>query len=290
MAMPLLFISCNKDEGFEREETVQISFATELPQVLGTRVATGLTVDKVVCAVFENDTEITTLRETITIEGGKDIVFSPRLIKGRKYDIVFWAYKDGSYDVDDMTAITRKENSTASETDFDAFTESVEITVTNSTKETVTLTRPLAQLNIGVTEDDWNTVVNKFNMTPTAISITINGKDTFNALTGVATDDDSSIIYNLNCSGDDLTVNNTVYKSIASCYVLPDAEKENFDITYTIKDQSSAEIRSNVTINSVPLQANYKTNVVGGLLTGTVTYNISLEEDFNTSENNKEIQ
>lgn len=72
--------------------------------------------------------------------------------------------------------------------------------------------------------------------------------------------------------------------------VLPDAQKENFDITYSIYDQNSNAIRSNVEINAVPLQANYKTNVVGGLLTGTVTYNISLKEEFNATENNKEIE
>lgn len=156
LAMPLLFTSCSKDEGMASEETVQVSFSTELPKRIGTRAGTtDLNVNKVVCAVFEDGEEISSLREVITIQEGEDIVFAPRLIKGRTYDVVFWAMKDDNYDVDDMTAITRASGATAAESEFDAFTESVEVEVTGSKSETVTLRRPLAQLNLGVTQDDW---------------------------------------------------------------------------------------------------------------------------------------
>lgn len=284
----LLFSSCTQDEMMS-EEYVAVNFCAELPNRIGTRAGgVALNVNQVVCAVFEDGMEISTLREVIEIQEGQEIVFAPRLIKGRTYDIVFWAMKDNNYDVDDMTAITRNSESTATENGFDAFTESVEIQVTGSKSETVTLTRPLAQLNIAVTKEDWDTVVEKFSMTPTTMTITINGKHAFNALKGVATGEDEKIIYNLQCSGDDLTVNNTTYKSIASCYVLPEERQENFDITYTVKDQNSSAIRSSVIINNVPLQANYKTNVVGGLLTGIITYNISIQEGFNQEEHNRD--
>ena len=95
LAMPLLFTSCSKDEGMASEETVQVSFSTELPKRIGTRAGTtDLNVNKVVCAVFEDGEEISSLREVITIQEGEDIVFAPRLIKGRTYDVVFWAMKD----------------------------------------------------------------------------------------------------------------------------------------------------------------------------------------------------
>ena len=293
LAMPLLFTSCSNDEEMASEETVQVSFSTELPKRISTRAnATNLNVNKVVCAVFEGGKEIRILREVITIQEGEGIVFAPRLIKGRKYDVVFWAYKEGSYDVDNLTEITRITDKP--EADYDAFTHSEEITVSSSDSKTITLTRPLAQLNIGVTIDDWDTVKNKFSMTPKTMAITLSDKKTFNALTGTAVGSDELITYNLNCSGNDFTVNNTTYKSIASCYVLTDANKENFDISYTIytiKDQNPSPIRSDVTISSIPLHANYKTNVVGGLLTGVITYNISINQAFDEDEeHNKTIE
>lgn len=293
MTMPLLFTSCGNDEVAVGEETVQVSFRTEIPHTIGTRASSELSVDRVWCAVFENGVEISALREVITIENGSDIVFSPRLIKGRTYDVVFWAAKEGSYNVEDMASITRNSNANVDEENFDAFTAHTSVTVNNSTQTTpITLTRPLAQLNMGVTQEDWNGVAseNTFNMTPTSITISLTGKDTFNALTGTSTGDDKTITYGLSVSDNKFTCVDETYKNIAMCYVLPDAQKENFDITYTIYDQNENAIRENVVIYAVPLQRNYKTNVVGGLLTGIVTYNISLEEDFNATENNKEIE
>lgn len=275
------------------EESVQVSFSTELPKRIGTRAGTtDLNVNKVVCAVFEDGEEIITLREVITIQEGEDIVFAPRLIKGRTYDVVFWAMKDNNYDVADMTAITRISGTTATENDFDAFTESVEIEVSGSKSETVTLKRPLAQLNLGVTSEDWNAVasVETFGMTPTKMVIKLTGKDTFNALAGAITGEEKELTYTLDVSGEDLVAGENTYKSIAMCYIYPDAGQENIDITYTIYDQDNDVIREDVTIQNIPLENNYRTNVVGGLLTGTITYTITFEKDFNTTENNETIE
>ena len=293
LAMPLFFTSCSKDEEMVSEESVQVSFSTELPKRIGTRASTtDLNVNKVVCAVFEDGEEIGTLREVITIQEGEDIVFAPRLIKGRTYDVVFWAMKDKNYNVNDMTAITRASETTAAESDFDASTESVEVEVTGSKSETVTLKRPLAQLNLGVTLDDWNAVASEetFGMKPTKMIITLTGKDTFNALTGATTGEDKEVTYTLDVSGEDLVAGDETYKSIAMCYVYPDAGQENIDITYTIYDQDNDVIREDVTIQNIPLENNYRTNVVGGLLTGTITYTITFEKDFNTTENNATIE
>ena len=290
LAMPMLFTSCSNDEEMASEETVQVSFSTELPKRIGTRAsATDLNVNKVVCAVFEGGEEISALRKVITIQEGEDIVFAPRLIKGRTYDVVFWAMKDDNYNVDDMKTITRASVATATESDFDAFTESVEVEVTSSKSETITLKRPFAQLNLGVTTEDWS-AVKTLGMTPQKIDIKVTGKDTFNALTGAATGEDVEITRNLIVSGSDLTAGNSTYKSIAMCYVYPDAGQENKDITYTIYDQKNDVIRKDVTIQNIPLENNYRTNVVGGLLTGTITYTITFEKDFNTTEKNEAIE
>ncbi|MBQ2912181.1 MAG: hypothetical protein IJE52_00610 [Bacteroidales bacterium] len=293
LAVPLFFTSCNKEEGIVSEESVQVSFITELPKRIGTRAGTtDLNVNKVVCAVFEDGEEIITLREVITIQEGEDIVFAPRLIKGRTYEVVFWAMKDNNYDVADMTAITRTSGTTATENDFDAFTESVEIEVTGSKSETVTLKRPLAQLNLGVTSEDWNAVasVETFGMTPTKMVIKLTGKDTFNALAGAITGEEKELTYTLDVSGEGLVAGENTYKSIAMCYIYPDAGQENIDITYTIYDQNNEAIREDVTIQNIPLENNYRTNVVGGLLTGTISYTITIENEFNTDENIKTIQ
>lgn len=283
MALPLFLASCNNDDMVMGEETVEVSFRAELPQVMGTRAASSLTVDKVYCAVFEQGVEVANLRASVNVVEGEEIKFTPRLIKGRTYRVVFWAAKEGAYNVDDMTAITR--NPGKPEADYDAFTATTEITVMNTMTQAITLMRPLAQLNMGVTTEDWKGMTT-LAMTPTGITLSLNAKDTFNALAGEAVGEDKEITYNLNVSGEEFTCLDNTYKKIAMCYVMMDAtqqaDKTNVDIRYTITDQKGDAIRSDVSIYAIPLQSNYKTNVVGGLLTGTVTYTVSLDSEWNT--------
>ncbi len=292
ITIPLLFASCNNYDMATGEETVQVSFCAEIPNQLGTRASSTSSVDKVYCAVFENSVEIHTFRKEIDIVDGQSILFTPRLIKGRTYDIVFWASKEGSYNVTDMTAITRAANSSNPEADYDAFTATTQITVDGNHSEGIILKRPIAQLNMGITQADWDGVANPetFNMTPTAITLKIDGKDTFNALTGNATGTEREITYNLSVSGAEFTCKENTYKSIAMCYILSESAKETKNIKYSIYDQDGDAIRENVDIIHVPLQQNYKTNVIGGLLTGTISYTIAFDDEFLTdNDHNKEI-
>lgn len=293
MALPLLMTSCGNEDMAVSEETVEVSFCAKLPQEMGARATETLSVDKVWCAVFENGVEIAALREVIDIAEGEQIIFSPRLIRDRTYDIVFWASKEGSYNVEDMTSITRVSGTSATEADFDAFTAKTSITVMDNYAEDIILARPIAQLNIGVTEADWDGVANQntFGLIPTSIKITLEGKDTFDALQGVAIGDDESLTYNLEVSGAEFVCKDETYKSLAMCYVLAESEKQNADITYSVYDQNGNAIREDVTINHVPLQRNYKTNLVGGLLTGTISYSIFFDNELLTDdEHNMEIE
>lgn len=287
--MPLLFTSCSNDNtNFEGEE-VQVSFCTEIPQTMGTRAAGDLTVNKLVCAVFdENDNEITTLRDIIEIKEGQDPVFSPRLIKGNSYKIAFWAMKDGCYNVADMKNISRVDG--YNEADYDAFTYATEIDVLNSEQKVVTLARPFALLNAGISSEDWDAVTNTFGLTPTTTVVKYRGKKYFNALSGEPVGTDVEISYEMPASGEAINVNGTTYKSIASCYILPDQAKDLESILFTIKDQNGYAIRSDVKIPSVTLQSNYKTNIVGSILTGTVSYTISINNAFAGDKENINIQ
>ena len=292
MALPLLVASCSNDDfSAVGDEAIEVSFSAQIPLAMGTRASAPTTVDRVYCAVFENGNEIKSLREEIEIVDGQDIRFTPRLMKGRTYNVVFWAAKDGSYDVSDLTSITR--NTSIAEENFDAFTATTEITVGAASKETVVLARPHAQLNIGINPEDW-AGVQQFGIAPKTVKISFNGKSTFNALEGIATGtDDEVITYELAVPADEtLVCNGKNYKKLASCYVLATAEKSTISsLNFSIYDENSNAIRENVEITFIPLQKNYKTNVVGGLLTGTVTYTVTFDNDgaFNDTTNDKTV-
>ena len=283
LALSFFFASCSKEAGDGLTETVVVNLCPEIPGMMATRAVNDLTVNKLVCAVFDEDQEIV-VSETIAITDPADIHFSPRLIKGRTYDVVFWAMKEGSYNVDNLSQIYRVEGKP--EVDYDAFTATTKITVESSETIGVTLTRPLAQLNIGVTEEDWNAVV-ALGQTPASTSISYESYDAFNALTGgLLMRNYGSITRTAPASGT-FDVGSTTYMSLGSFYVFVDGTTETSlsDIKFTIKDGSENVIRSDVQIVHVPIQRNYKTNIVGGLLTGTITYNISLDEFADQDKN-----
>lgn len=285
LVIPLLALSCSKNDSAKGSETVEVQISAEVPNVMGTR-ATPTTVNTVYCAVFENNAEITSLRKAIDITDGT-ILFTPRLIKGRTYDIVFWASKAGSYNVTDLCNITR--NPSVAEADFDAFTAKTSITVEGNFSDHIILKRPLAQLIMGVTPEDWSAVANPdtFNMLPTTIEVNIeNGNPAFNALTGMA-EGNETITYNLDVTGAEFTCESKTYKSIAMLYVMPEIDESTFSLSYTLKDQNGTPIRENAQIPFVPFERNYQTNVVGGLLTGTLTYTFTFEDQFLTDEEHK---
>jgi len=286
MALPLLFASCSNDESAVCDETVEVSFCTTLPQIMSTRADAGeLTVNKVVCAVFdENNAEVNNLRSTVTIVDGNSITYAPQLIKGRTYKVVFWAMKDNNYNVEDLTAITRATNGSTAEADYDAFTATTEIFVENAATQAVTLTRPIAQLNIGIPAEDWTTLTSTFGQEPDATTVSYSGKDSFNALTGTTTGNDVTIERTSPATGAAISVNSKDYKQLGTYYLFED-DKSNINITYSVADNNANDIRSNVEILNVPVWKNYKTNVVGGLLTGTITYNITIApSDFLTDD------
>ena len=289
IVLPFFLVGCNTSEVAQNEETVQVRFCAEIPEIMGTRAGSDLTVDKVYCAVFENGEELNDLRKEITIEQGTPIVYAPRLVKDRTYDVVFWASKDGSYDVTDMTQIVRSVSGPANESDYDAFTATDQITVQNAISKPITLTRPLAQLNIGITEPDWKAVSDTFGQTPSSISITYNEKDIFNALTGSAVSSYSDITRTSACSGS-LTVDGVTYRQLGTFYVLmAEEDQKTINLKYSVYDTSDQPIRSDVDIIHIPVQRNFKTNIVGGLLTGTISYGISISEGFSNIELNKEL-
>ena len=282
LALPLLFTSCSNDDMTISEETVQVSFCATVPENIVTRTCTVLSVNRVYCAVFENGKEITALREVLEISDD-EFIYSPRLIKHRTYDIVFWACNENAYNVIDLTDITR--NSGLTEDSYDAFTNSVTITVSNAVSQTIILERPLAQLRMGVTRADWQTVTEIFDMTPTTVVIEFTGKNTYDALRGQTTGNDENIKYILSCPESiSFECMEETYKCLAKCFVLPDSGQETMDIKYSLYDETEA-IHENIVIPTVQFEKNYQTNIVGSLLTSEITYLISLNNSGLSTDN-----
>lgn len=289
--LPLLYASCSSDEDIA-EEAVEVIFSAALPQMVQTRASsTTLNVNKVVCATFENGTEIQSLRQTIDIVDGQDIVYSPRLVKGRKYQVAFWAMKDGAYNVDDMKSISPVAESTGSYTGdperYECFTNCTdEFTVAGSVQVSITLTRPMGRVKFGVSDDDMQAVT-ALGYIPTKVEVTVQSPETYNALGKSCSATTQLQTMTLPMTNGSLSVNNVVYTDIASYMVFTDGG--NVSLTYTIYGKKSVngpdEQIVSQTIDNVPLGVNKNTNIVGDLMTGAIKYTITMNSAYGDAGN-----
>ncbi len=275
MAMGAIAISCSEAE--QIEQTVTVSINPEIPAESRT-IGDGGNIDKVVCAVYYNGQELTHLRETLPVTGGVvQGTYTPEVIKDRTYTFVFWAHTDGAYNVTTLENITRTAGYAGAS--CDAFTNKDTKYITSSVDLGITLSRPFAQLNIGVTEADWN-AVQGFNYTPDKVTIAVESYAAYNAVAGAVAGSatEQSFTNSPLPTGTLTAVNGNSYNYMFADFILVGSDSQTTDIDCTIYD--GAEAIRTLTMTAVPVKPNYKTNVVGTIMTGTVQYSIDFEDNF----------
>ncbi len=285
-ALALIMAGCTK-EVQTAEEIVEVSFSAAVPQQVATKAGNS-TVNKVVCTVYSDGKEIEGMRETLDIIDGQEIVYTPRLIKNQTYDILFWAMKDDSYLVADMTDISR--NTEVEESDYDAFSACISYTVNGTAPNPAVLKRPLAKINLGVSLADLDEA-EKVGLTPDRVELTVDAYQAYNVLEKTVNGDSESQTFSIPVPEGSMTIENITYKKLSSSYMF--IGSENVTLTYRIYgkkvDNTEVEIASR-TISNLPVKQNFNTNLVGNLLTEEVSFKIILEDAFGDQDKNETIE
>lgn len=311
LAALIALTSCNKSE-LDSAEKVTLDYKVVLPYA-ATKAATigdGSHVDQVICAVFENGSEIAALRKTFARNAdGSFPAYQPSLYLGKEYQVVFWAHKAGMYDVTKMDDITYGTNGYATnDENMDAFTltQTVKInkdrTVTVGTgaeaqtmqmdQMTASLKRPFAKLNIGTVAADWTSDV-----TVTHSRITLSIVQThFDAVAGEVVTGKCLVdqSYHAPIPTETFTVDGTEYKYVSLNYLFPGSLAE-VTIELAGKDfgatdfNATTDVISTVTTDQVPVNGNQQTSMIGNLLKGDLSYTIVVSADFTTPDNLKPI-
>lgn len=304
-AMAFAFPSCNDDA----PEEVQITFMASLAQNASSRaLSDGSKINKVKCEVYEevDGEKVKRTEETVTYSGGS-AKYTPTLLKGRTYTAVFFAYAEGSYNVSNLQAVARLKGNCNDEV-MDAFSGVVSNvnTEVTGTALTVTLTRPLSQLNFATTADDIKNArqllsANELKdeepaMTLYTSSIKIAAmSSSYNVLEGKSNDETAELVLNeasIPTEAEKIKVNNTEYTVLATTYLFPG---ETTTCYLNVYAATNAEGKNKTLVNktdwtltysNVPLLPNTRTNIIGQLLTGNVPYTISLSTGFTGTENN----
>ena len=290
MAAMILFSGCNKNEDFyisDNGDMVTFNIAT--PE-MGTRaISDGTTVSKLYVAVYQGGI----YREALTESDGYDIdnktaTVSLPLVTGVTYDIVFWAQADGApYEFNATDGIVSVDYTgvTANNENLDAFyANRLGYEVKGPKTETVELTRPFAQLNVATL--DYELAKNSgIDITKTAIEVegVYTSFNLRNAEGAIDANTATTITLGLNNTPkakaqSEVLSGYETYSWLSMNYLLVN-DKTNIRAKMTAKNE-----KEDVTLTrewyNIPVQRNYRTNILGNILTTTTDFNVVIDERF----------
>lgn len=303
-ALTMLAVSCNKEQVTEVPDgqMVDVTFTAALPGEMATKaLGDGMTAKNLYVSVYENDAEKTHLGDldkTATFTDLKtQVTFS--LVKGKTYNFVFWAQAEGAtcYDIDDLKNIKISyDGAVANDETRDAFYATrKELKVNGALTETIKLYRPFAQVNFG-TADLFDAAAAGFIPAQSAFTATdvANVFDTFNAegkVEGPATDKVTFAKAEIPGGGETLvTKDGTKYLWMTMNYILPvgkQGEKHISNVTAEFIPENGDPITASAP--QAPVQNNYRTNILGNLLTSQVIFNVEIVPIFNEPDNDIDL-
>ncbi len=296
-ALLLSTASCS-DEQFAGDLTggeTTVTFNAQLPAGLQTRAAgDGLTATTLSYAVYEQGkaAPVITSEDEVKFVNGQ-ATLSLKLAKGKTYDFIFWADAYGKNDpenpytvnFDTKTLTVNYNGALSNDESRDAFFGTENVTVKGAVSKNIILKRPFAQLNIG-TNDMAKAEDSGLNTGALQSSVTVSGIfKSMNLMTGEVSNSVDVIFGSNAIPKEKFTVGDNEYDYLALNYLLVSDQKGLVNCKFSYTDGATTDTKT-MTIDNVPVQRNYRTNIFGSLLTGSVDFDITIDPDFNPSDFN----
>ena len=288
-ALAVLALGCNKEQvavdGTPDGEEVAVTFAAELPGTITKAIGDGLTAKNLSVAVYDDASNaagahIVALDKTAVFDALHTTV-EYSLVKGKTYHFIFWAQaEDAPYTFNPETKkVAINYTGAANDEKRDAFYAVKTLKVTGPATEPVQLHRPFAQVNFGTSDSAAATVAG---VTPTASLFTAtDAASSFDVFAGVGTDPVRISFTEAALPAGQLTLKDgTSYTYLAMNYFIPAgklSETHVSNLSATFKGASDDVV---ISVPSAKVQANYRTNIVGNLLTDQVVFNVEIVPAF----------
>ena len=282
------FTSCEKEEIGQVLENGNVTFTLQAPQDIVTRtIGDGENVDIVHYEIYKN-----VKGHTYSIEGGRPLIkgnvemsgkeahLSLNLLEDQDYVALFWAQVDGKqyYNVADLRKVEVDYSDLKSNDEARAaFCGNVKFNTREDVKTTVTLIRPFSQLNIGTTFESLN-LNYKIDIIQSKVTVTSPARF-FNVNTGMASVATAkAVTFGLAEEPQEtLYVNNAQYKYIAMNYFLVNGNASSIDVEFDIVTDKGTV---NKEIAQISVKKNYRTNILGNLLTNEAKIEIVVDNKF----------
>lgn len=312
----LLATSCSNDEHYSVQSgnEAQVSFSLGLENGMATRaISDGTGAKTLVCAIYDasqnlldeieiNNTALNTNGQYVKTDAFPANLtdeVNVTLTEGQTYTAVFWAQNAScnAYTTTDLKAVgVDYTTATNNDESRDAFYAAETFKVTGDATINVTLTRPFAQINVGITSEDWeNAQLSGIEIENSQVVIK-NAATQINLLTG-AVSGETQVTYNLApipaqfTTPEDLkviinAVENT-YKWLSMSYFLVNdgsadgSTKTTIEsLEFTLEPENGANIVIKDGLHNVPVQRNWRTNILGDLLTSNIQFNIVIDKGY----------
>lgn len=318
VTMALLGASCTQDDSLLNGNDGMTSLSVRIPGDLGSRYGEAATTPKLYVAIYkhvepsessetttqtplfsnfpgssvgENGMEVGTFSEAAAENNIRTAVVNVPLVKNMAYDIVCWAQREGvtDYTFDEgkqQITVTYGNNNIINNyaEERDAFFGKQMNFTSQGQGADILLTRPFAQINVGAS--DWDKYTLAGGDPARAFGLTIAGvSNVLNLTTGAVTESTPNETKTITVTPAATTANSEAFpvgtdnKYLAMAYVLAN---QNLNVTLDGLGNYPAW-------SSVPVKANYRTNIFGTLLTNAEDFTITLNPIFNEDDNNYDV-
>ena len=291
----LFFASCSQTEPENSSNEAEVTFTLGIENAIATRaISDGTGANQITFAIFNEDgTEIFTPKTSRTISGNqllKGVEIKATLVKGNTYKACFWAQnsKCTAYSIsEDMKVTINYEGLNNDETRDAFFAYTEPFTVDVNPRLRVILKRPFAQINVGSTKNDIDAITASGVKVSKSEAIIEDIPSELNLFNG-NTDKPVNVNYALaampkeklyvDTDGDSIKEEFT-YLSMS--YVLADTLSSTHKMKFNFPDDNSTEVIEMATgLETVPAKRNWRTNILGNILSGDIQFRIKIDPQY----------
>ena len=303
MAIAFFAASCQQENLEPAATSNTVTYTVQVADALATKALGDdvTAVDKVYYEVYRQK-EVNAENAKPVYEGYADVdsmtgkaSFELEFVKNQNFVVLFWAQNsalvntdvtstDGMFNINDLRAVQLVNPGTSNNEAAQVFAGKDTVTdCVPASKGNVTLYRPISQLNIFTTKESL-----KFGTKDITISkstVTVDGLyTTYNVAAGEAVVTPTTATYTYDSADVPETKDTDTYAYVAMNYVgFAPSASTTVQVDFTITTLEDGDVLHSV--SSVPVKPNYRTNIVGNLLTEAADYNVTLGDWADTDEN-----
>ena len=301
LAAMVLAGSCQQELHPVTDGDTTVKFTVSAGDIATKAIADGTNIDALHWEIYKT-AEIATAAQPlgektiIDTDQNKEFNVELKLLADQDYTIIFWAEVNGAghYNTADLRNVQINDyaNEMANDESRAAFFKVYPFSTENGVaiNETIELTRPFAQINLGSTtyETSFNNV-NGGNVKVETTEMTVtNIATSFNTLTGKGEGEQevtfaAAVTPNAPKDATDklLLVNDLYYYWLGMNYLIVCGDSDNVEVDVTLVTNFGDV---NHTVTNVPVKENYRTNLLGDFLTTGATFNVVVDEEFQTPD------